>query len=584
MKRLLNICSFFLLVAVFIFISCQKELECYDCETNKPPIANAGIDQQIVLPKDSVVLDGSTSADTDGKITNWLWKKVAGPTASITNPTSVSTAAKSLVAGVYLFELKVTDDKGAATTDTLQVTVQTRLDSALVNRAPVACAGADQGITLPTSSVTLDASCSTDPDMDIKAYTWIKLTGPAGPNIANANTATTLVSGLVQGVYEFQVKVTDAGGLFSTDTMKVLVSATNVVMNCGDSNRLVVNARLVPFGKLSAPASGLAVAAAGNKVVFAGASLSGNPAGYGSSRVDIFDVVTQSWTTATLSARRAAVSTVTAGNKIFFAGGRLGDGGNDQHFTTVDIYDVVTNNWSVAHLSQARAYIASATVGNKVLFAGGEREWPYPVSDRVDVYDLNTGSWSITNLSVPRNGITAVTANNSVYFAGGSNQLGGSSNVESIIDIYDNAANTWSTTTLTEPKTFFAGINVRNKIYWAGGYTSSDAPSCKVEIKDPASQNSTVGFLSQPFTYVVAEGQNAVTKNDKIIWFASLDPLSGNATDKVNIYDVNSTTWSIGVLPFRISGASVISVNNTIYVAGGSVNGKLSDQVWLLEF
>jgi hypothetical protein len=31
-------------------------------------------------------------------------------------------------------------------------------------------------------------------------------------------------------------------------------------------------------------------------------------------------------------------------------------------------------------------------------------------------------------------------------------------------------------------------------------------------------------------------------------------------------------------------GAAIISVNNTIYVAGGKVNGAFSDQVWILEF
>jgi hypothetical protein len=392
------------------------------------------------------------------------------------------------------------------------------------------------------------------------------------------------VSGLAQGVYLFDLRVTDAGGLFSNDTVKVTVNAATVAINCGESNRPIINAKLIPFGRLSEPGSGMAVASAGNKIVFAGAALAGNPANYGSSKVDIFDIVTQTWSTATLSTRRADVCALAAGNKIFFAGGRLGDAGSDQHFSTVDIYDVSTNKWSVASLSQSRAYIAGATVGNKVFFAGGEREWPYPVSDRVDIYDLGTDLWATAALSVPRNGITAVTANNKIYFAGGSNQVGGTNNVENIVDIYDNATNSWSTTTLSEPKSFFAGINVRNKIYWAGGDNSSGAPTCTVEIKDIGTQTSLTAFLFQPVTYVIDEGQNAVLKDDKIIWFATLDPLNGNPTDRFNIYDIATNRWSIGLLPVRINGASVISVNNTVYVAGGYVNGRMTDQVWKLEF
>jgi hypothetical protein len=580
MKRVLKLSGYTLLMVVSVSISCQRELECFDCYDNKPPVAIAGIDQKITLPKDSVLLDGSASSDADGKVTNWLWTKITGPASFVmVNTTATTTMVKNLIAGIYSFELKITDDKGAAAKDTVQIVV----DGPSANRPPVACAGADQS-TLPANPVRLNGSCSSDPDNNIITYKWSNISGPSTANIDSANEVVTQVSGLVQGVYQFELSVTDAGGLFSKDTMNVTVNAATVAINCGESNRPIINANLIPFGKLSEPCTGVAVASTGNKIVFAGASVSGNPAGYGSSKVDIFDIVTQTWSTSTLSVRRADVSAVAAGDKIFFAGGRLGAGGNDQHFSTVDIYDVSTNQWSVTSLSQSRAYIASATVGDKVFFAGGEREWPHPVSDRIDIYDLGKKSWATASLNAPRTGITAVTANNRIYFAGGSNQLGGTDNVESIVDIYDNAASSWSTTNLSEPKTFFAGINVRGKIYWAGGYNRSGEPTCNVEIRDPATQTSSTAFLSQPVTYVVVEGQNAVVKDDKIIWFTTLDPLTGNPTDKFNIYDLTTNRWLIGLLPVKLSGASVISVNNIIYVAGGSVNGKMTDQVWKLEF
>ena len=567
-------------MAVFVSISCQRELSCYDCDNNKPPVSNAGPDQKIMLPTSSVNLDGSKSVDPDNNIANYAWRNISGSSSfHIANATAVQTEVRNLVQGEYQFELLVTDAEGLSAKDTVQIAVE----NASVNLPPIACAGGDQSIILPTNSVTLDASCSTDPDNNINRFNWSKISGPSTPNIGNETLMVTKVSGLVEGVYQFELKVTDAAGYFSKDTMKVTVK-TATIESCGESNRSFVNANLVPFGKLSEPSSGMAVSSAGNKILFAGASISGNPPGYGSSKVDIFDVVTQTWSTASLSVRRADVSTIAAGTKIFFAGGRLGDGGNDQHFSTVDIYDVITDKWSVTSLSQSRAYIASATVGDKVFFAGGEREWPHPVSDRVDIYDLGTNSWSTTTLSAPRSGITAVTANNTIYFAGGSNQLGGNNNVVSVIDVYDNLAKVWSTTTLSEPKTFFAGIHVRNKIFWAGGYSGSGQPSCKVEIRDLASRSSSTAFLSQPVSFVNAEGQNAVVKDDKIIWFATLDPLTGNSTDRFNIYDLTANRWLIGLLPFKIIGASVISVNNTIYVAGGSVNGKMTDQVWKLEF
>src|SRR5437762_1433478 len=74
------------------------------------------------------------------------------------------------------------------------------------NHPPVACAGADRTVTLPPDTVTLDGNCSTDPDNNISSYLWTKIAGPASVTIANANAATTLLSNLTEGVYQFELK------------------------------------------------------------------------------------------------------------------------------------------------------------------------------------------------------------------------------------------------------------------------------------------------------------------------------------------------------------------------------------------
>lgn len=65
--------------------------------------------------------------------------------------TTAATSVTGLVAGIYRFELRVTDNNGAIDTDTMQVTV----NAAATNIPPVANAGTDQSITLPINSVTL---------------------------------------------------------------------------------------------------------------------------------------------------------------------------------------------------------------------------------------------------------------------------------------------------------------------------------------------------------------------------------------------------------------------------------------------
>ncbi len=151
-------------VGIIFFISCKKELSCEGCrDNNKPPTANAGADQTITLPKDSALLDGSKSTDADGTITTYKWIKIAGPTSSnIIAPNLSKTLVKSLVAGVYQFELTVTDNGGLSAKDTVKI-----MADAPGNQPPVACAGADQTITLPANSATLDGSCTADPENNI---------------------------------------------------------------------------------------------------------------------------------------------------------------------------------------------------------------------------------------------------------------------------------------------------------------------------------------------------------------------------------------------------------------------------------
>src|SRR5215216_642111 len=118
----LVVCS---LCALLIICSCKKEHSCEKClEKNKPPVANAGKDTTIILPVDSILLDGSTSFDPGGKIISYQWAQVSGVASSTIDKASLSkTSAKKLAAGIYQFELTVTDDEYLSAKDTVRVTV-----------------------------------------------------------------------------------------------------------------------------------------------------------------------------------------------------------------------------------------------------------------------------------------------------------------------------------------------------------------------------------------------------------------------------------------------------------------------------
>jgi hypothetical protein len=187
--------------------------------TNVPPVPIAGNDTSITLPVNSIVLDGSASYDPDGTLKAYEWTKLTGPAQfNIVNKNNAITTVNNLAQGTYTFKLRVWDNLWVPRDDTVKVTVYPQ-----PNLPPVANAGNDITITLPTNSLTLNGTGSSDPNNNITSYKWSHISGPAQYSIANANAASTAVTNLTEGTYEFRLVVTDAGGLSDADTVKVTV-------------------------------------------------------------------------------------------------------------------------------------------------------------------------------------------------------------------------------------------------------------------------------------------------------------------------------------------------------------------------
>lgn len=184
---------------------------------NEVPLAVAGPDQSIQLPSDSIQLKG-TGTDNDGAVESYRWEQLSGPAMAIVkNKNAAATLVTKLTKGVYQFAFTVTDNQGAANTDTLQVTVLAK-----PNARPAADAGMDQTIRLPVDSITLYGE-GHDEDGFIKTYRWTQISGPSLQSITGANTA--LVQGLKEGIYLFELNVTDNEGATTADTVKVTVNA-----------------------------------------------------------------------------------------------------------------------------------------------------------------------------------------------------------------------------------------------------------------------------------------------------------------------------------------------------------------------
>jgi hypothetical protein len=463
------------------------------------------------------------------------------------------------------------------------------------NKSPNAKAGSDQVITLPTDSISLDGSASNDPDGTISNWLWTKIEGPASFNLVHANDSVTKVKNLATGVYQFELKVTDDGGLIAKDTVQVtvVVDSPSETASCPPNNRPIINGRITLVGNLSIPRTRIATVAAGNKIFFAG----GVNDTVAFSRVDIYDMSSQTWSMAELSLPREEIKAVACGNKVFFSGGHNPNGGG---VSRVDIYDLTTQSWSTAELTYPIAdysganYFVVATVGNKVLFANPLTSYGYPsgmTSVWVDIYDVSNQSWTSAVLSETRYGFNAVTADNKVYFSGGvTNDAGPTSKT---IDIYDNTTGNWSTSALTEPKAFHGGIYKDGKIFWAGGFpflegSDADVPTCNVEVKDINTQASAFDHLYKPNYSIFACEINSQ------LAFIPLYEFRFGTVLKFDIYDVSTDSWSIGVvnqMPSYFLGSPWVVANNSIFVAGGSeycpysgTSCQYHAEVWKIDF
>lgn len=163
---------------------------------------------------------GQPAVWSDSAAASLLGFLPGGPTAISKNYT------KTIAAGTYGLYVTVKDANRYYSPMPLYITQSQNTDGSYFVRnitvsagsgLPVANAGPNQAITLPTASITLDGTGSAG---TITSYAWTKVSGPNTPTIVSASSATTSVTGLIQGTYVFQLALN--GG--STSTISVVVN------------------------------------------------------------------------------------------------------------------------------------------------------------------------------------------------------------------------------------------------------------------------------------------------------------------------------------------------------------------------
>lgn len=184
---------------------------------------------------------------------------------------------------------------------------------------------------------------------------------------------------------------------------------------------------------LTAPRGAMAAVTVGSKVIFAGGQDVNSP----SAVVDIYDSLVgdpsfaPAWSTATLSQARNFLNNAAAvsGSRAWFAGGQTGQ------FTppsaAIDVYDDVSGTWSTTSLSSARSHLGVAALNGQVLFAGGlTASAATPV---VDALNASSDAWAFS-AALPQGHFDrgTTTVGGMVLFAGGATASGASA----VVDVY----------------------------------------------------------------------------------------------------------------------------------------------------
>ncbi len=195
--------------------------------SNQAPVAAAGNDQTVKDVNgdnvETVDLKDAGSNDPDGNIVKYEWL-VAGQ-----NKTGKEVSL-ALAVGQHIVTLKVTDNDGASSTDTLVVTVQPA-DTGSSNTAPTAVISVAENAYV-SEVVEVSGAKSSDVDGDNLSYTW-QLQGPSGSTSSLNKKDGDAVSFTpdVVGGYELTLVVND--GTESSEVVKETVQVSDEAVTEG---------------------------------------------------------------------------------------------------------------------------------------------------------------------------------------------------------------------------------------------------------------------------------------------------------------------------------------------------------------
>ncbi|MEM6699916.1 MAG: kelch repeat-containing protein, partial [Bacteroidota bacterium] len=221
--------------------------------------------------------------------------------------------------------------------------------------------------------------------------------------------------------------------------------------------------------------------------------------------------------------------------------------------------------WSTINSPEKIVQCYGTNSDTKLFFAGGLTLTGF--SSEVRIYDIPTDDWSSISLNVPRAKIAAVVHNDLLFCAGGINFDNRQESSE--IEIY-NATTGASVTiaTLSVARVELSAVAVGDQVLFAGGIAADDTGINEVfstvDIYDINTQTWTQAELSE-----ARGGMAHAVLGDKV-YFAGGYKGNGQVSNVVDVYDASTGTWTTDVISVgRAFYGGGIAFNDKVYFAGG---------------
>ena len=171
---------------------------------------NAGANQLLILPNNSLTLNGSVSAPV-GQTPTIAWSEVSGPGITFSTPNLALTSATVTAPGTYVLRLTAADSNATSTND---VTVTVYPIGTPQPTPPTVSAGSGQ-TTLqlgnPPSTVSTTLTGSVTATTGTPTVGWSEVSGPAAVTFGSLNQAVTTVQFSVAGTYVLQLSAAVPG-------------------------------------------------------------------------------------------------------------------------------------------------------------------------------------------------------------------------------------------------------------------------------------------------------------------------------------------------------------------------------------